>query len=130
MCQGLVFLRAAWFACAARFKAQWPREVFGSRDGVWTNKVKLLKYSGDDLTWGTVMQCDRGTFAFVPASALRLQIFWATLANHFPSDSVLHLKNGDYGTDSYHKTFSDPRMEDCKTWDLVYFYCGKSHQIQ
>lgn len=75
------------------------------------------------------MQCDRGTVAFVPASALRLQIFWVTLANHSPSGSVLHLKNGDCGTDSHHKALSDPRMEDCKTWDLVDFYGSESHQI-
>ena len=92
--------------------------------------MKLRKYSGDNLTWGIATQCDRGTFAFVPASALRLQIFWATLANGFPSDSVLHLRNGDYGTDSYWKTLSGPRMGDCKTWDLVDFYCSESHQIQ
>lgn len=53
-----------------------------------------------------------------------------TLANLSPPDSVLHLKNGDYGADSHRKMLSDPRLEECKTWDLVYFYCSKSHQIQ
>lgn len=85
--------------------------------GTWFGQIE---YSGDNLTWNNNAS-GVGIFSFVQSSALRLQIFWVTLANPFPPDSVLDLKNWDYGTDSYYKTLSDLRMENFKSWDLPYF---------
>lgn len=94
--------------------------------GPWFGQ--MLEYSGDNWTCG----CNAGgggAFAFVQSSALRLQIFWVTLANHFPPDSILDLKNWDYDTDWHYKMLSHLRMENFKSWDLVYFCCSASHQI-
>lgn len=43
-------------------------------------------------------------------------------ADPFPPDSVLDLKNWDYGTESHCKTLSDLRMENFKELGFTVFF--------
>lgn len=84
--------------------------------GTWF--AQILRYSGDNLTCKSKAG-DGGTFPFGQSSALRLQIFSVTLANPFPPDSGLDLKNWDYGTGTLQNTF---RFKDGNLLELDFTY--------
>lgn len=87
--------------------------------GTWFGQI--FNYSGDSLTCNSNAGGE-GTFAFIQSSALMPKIFWMTLTNPFLPDSVMDLKNWDYGTESHCKTLSDLRMENFKELGFTVFF--------